>query len=169
MVEVLGANGKHRFLERYLCGNLDNRVPIEVQHRIQVAWMKFGQHSKTLCNKNISIKLRMRLFDSVVSPSLLFGLAILPLQASCVEKLNVVQRKMMRKVVGWVRIPDEPWEQTMRRMGTRVNNAVVQSKMKTWSMRLLETQWKFVARLKQLPLISWPSLAAPYPAVRNDG
>ena len=68
MVEVLGTNGKHRFLGRYLCGNLDNRVPIEVQHRIQVAWMKFGQHSKTLCNKNISIKLRMRLFDSVISP-----------------------------------------------------------------------------------------------------
>ena len=67
---------------------------------------------------------------------------------------------MMRGIVGWVRIPEEPWDQTMRRMGTRVNNAVVQSKMKTWSTRLLETQWKFVGRLMQLPRTSWPSQAA---------
>ena len=76
---------------------------------------------------------------------------------------------MMRKLVGWVRIPDEPWEQTMRRMGTRVNNAVVQSKMKIWSMRSLETQWKFVARLKPLPTMSWPSQAAFWePQSTND-
>ena len=160
MVEVLGSNDEHRFLGRYLSGNLDNRAHVEVQHRIQVAWMKFSQHSKTLCNKNISIKLRMRLFESTVSPSLLFGLAILPLHASSMEKLNIVQRKMVRKIVGWVRLPEEPWENTMRRMGTRVNRVVGQSKMREWSTRLLDTQWKFVGRLKMLPTTSWPSRAA---------
>ena len=49
MVEVLGPNSEHNFLGRYLSGNLDNRVHTEVQHRIKVAWMKFGQHSKPLC------------------------------------------------------------------------------------------------------------------------
>ena len=132
----------------------------EVQHRIKVAWMKFGQHSKTLCNKNISIKLRLRLFDSTVSPSLLFGLAVLPLQALCMEKLNIVQRKMMRKIVGWVRLPEEPWENTMRRMSARVDIAVGQLKVKEWSARILDTQWKFVGRLKFLPSSSWPSRAA---------
>ena len=160
MVEILGPNDEHKFLGRHLSGNLDNRARCEVQHRIKVSWMKFGQHSKTLCNKNISIRLRMRLFDSVVSPSLLFGLAILPLQASFIEQLDVVQRKMMRKIVGWVRVPEEPWEDTMRRMKGRVDNALGQSKLKTWSLRLAEIQWKFVARLKQLPAISWPSQAA---------
>ena len=76
----------------------------------------------------------------MVSPSLLFGLAILPLQASSTEKLDVVQRKMMRKIVGWVRVPEEPWEDTMRRMKGRVDNALGQSKLKTWSLRLAEIQ-----------------------------
>ena len=109
---------------------MDNRGRIEVQHRIKIAWMTFGRHSKTFCYKNISIKLRLKLFDSVVSPSLLFGLAVLPLRVSCIEKLNVVQRKMMRKNVGWVRISEEPWGNTMRRMALRANNAFGQSKLK---------------------------------------
>ena len=102
----------------------------------------------------------MKLFDSTISPSLLFGLAVLPLLASDVEKINVVQRKMLRKIVGWVRIPKEPWENTMRRMSARVENALLQSKMKIWSIRLAETQWKFVSRLKILPITSWLSRAA---------
>ena len=160
MVEILGPNSEHRFLGRYLSGDLDNRVYAETQHRTKVAWMKLGQHSKTLCNKNVSIKLRMKLFDSVVSPSSLFGLVVLPLQVSCIGKSNVAQTKMIRKMVGWIRIADEPWENTMRRMGTRVTNAVKQSKMKEWSTRLAETQWKFVARLKTLPITSWQNRAA---------
>ena len=48
----------------------------------------------------------------------------------------------------------------MQRMKVRVDNEVGQSKMITWSMRLAETQWKFVGRLKQLPTTSWPSQVA---------
>ena len=66
----------------------------------------------------------------------------------------------MRKIVGWVRIPEEPWADTMRRMTTKINDALLHSKMQMWSTRLAITQWKFVGRLKQLPLASWPSRAA---------
>ena len=66
----------------------------------------------------------------------------------------------MRTIFGWVRISEEPWENTMRRMALRVNNVMGQSKLKHWSTRLAESQWKFVARLKQLPASSWPSRAA---------
>ena len=76
------------------------------------------------------------------------------------EKLNVVQRKMMRKIVGWVRLPEKPWENTMHWITTRVDNAVEQSKLKEWSVRILDTQWKFVGRLKLLASLSWPSRAA---------
>ena len=94
MVEVLGPNSEHKFLGRYLSGNLDNRVHIEVQYRIKAGWMKFGHYSKTLCNKNISIKLRMKLFDSVVSPSLLW------------EKTE----GMGRNVVYWIHEYEMRWD-----------------------------------------------------------
>ena len=160
MVSIVDSTGEHRFLGRYLSGDLDRRANVEVQHRIKTAWMKFGQHTNTLCNRNISIKLRLKLFDSVVSPSLLFGLAILPLQASCIEKLDIIQRKMLRKIVGWVRIPEELWNETMRRMFAKVEHALKTCKVKVWSIRLAEMHWEFIARLKRLPPTSWQSLAA---------
>lgn len=85
---------------------------------------------------------------------------MLSLQASCVENLDVVQREMLRGMVGWVRIPEEPWNVTMRRMFTRVKNAFAHTKMKVWSVRLAEIQWEFIGRFKSLPLTSWPSRAA---------
>ena len=66
----------------------------------------------------------------------------------------------MRKIVRWIRIPEEPWENTMRRMATRVNFALGQSNVKQWSIRIDETPWKFAARLKNMPLNSWASRAA---------
>ena len=48
----------------------------------------------------------------------------------------------------------------MRRMSLKVENALSQCGMKFWSVRLAETQWRFIARLKTLPTTSWPSRAA---------
>ena len=66
----------------------------------------------------------------------------------------------MRKMVGWIGIADKPWENTMRRMATRVDSAMGQYKLKKWSVRILDTQWKFVGRLEFLPSSSWPNRAA---------
>ena len=79
MVEIIQASESHKYLGRFLSGEVVFREKTEVNHRIQCAWYKFSQHSSTLCNRNISIKLRLKLFDSVITPTILFGLAILPL------------------------------------------------------------------------------------------
>ena len=55
---------------------------------------------------NVRVKLRLRLFDASVSPSLLYSLDSCPLIACQLEKLNVVQRRMIRQVVGWVSARD---------------------------------------------------------------
>ena len=79
-ISIVAEDEKHKYLGRYLCGILENRSIIEIAHRTQCAWQKFGRHSNTLLNKNVSIKLRLKLFDSVVSPSVLFGLLELQLE-----------------------------------------------------------------------------------------
>ena len=48
----------------------------------------------------------------------------------------------------------------MRRMSMRVEDVLKLCEVKLWSTRLAETQWKFVGRLKSLPLTSWQSRAA---------
>ena len=99
MVEIIQAQSYHKYLGRHLSGEPTFRQRIEANHRIKCAWFKFGQHRDTLCNKNISIKLRLKLFDSVVSPTILFGLAILPLSKVSITEIMTGQKKMMQKIV----------------------------------------------------------------------
>ena len=122
-------------------GELEDRSLVEVQHRIQAAWGKFHQYRWQLTNSNISVKLRLKLFDAVVSPCVLFGLGALPMYATLREKVDITLRKMLRRIVGWRRIPDEPWDITMKRMKDRVNDALEQWPIKPWSDRVTLSKW----------------------------
>ena len=94
----------------------ENRGTVEVAHRLHCAWHKCSLRANILCNKNVSIKLRLKLFDVSVSPSLLFGLSVLPISQLNMDKITVCQRKMLRKIVGWTRHPGDEWETVMHNM-----------------------------------------------------
>ena len=143
------------FVGLHLPGILENRGTVEINHRMQIAWMKYGWFSRILGNRKVSIKLRLKLFDVIVSPALLFGLFILPLCQSHLEKIDVVQRKMLRKIVGWVRLRTDNWEITMRRMSLRLKTALDHYPITSWSEKRLKAQWKYVVRLKTLPASIW--------------
>lgn len=74
-VRVMSGDEKHKYLGRMLCGNLLNRSPVEFSHRCQCAWMKFHYNRDVLVDKNISVKSRLKFFQSVISPTILFGFA----------------------------------------------------------------------------------------------
>ena len=159
-VEIIEAGSHHKYLGRYLSGESTFREQTEVNHRIQCAWYKFGQLKNTLCNSHISIKLRLKLFDAVVTPTILFGLAVLPLGAASLGKIEAVQRKMLRKIVGWVRIQNEPWDVTMRRMKLRVERALVTYPIIWWKTRIAKYLWKSILCVQTAPDTSWIKLAS---------
>ena len=39
------------------------------------------------------------------------------------EELDILQRKMLRRIIGWRRIEGEAWDETMRRMRDRSDHA----------------------------------------------
>ena len=75
----------------YLLGDLLERGTTEIAHRIQCVWFKFGKYARVLTNKSISVKLRLKLFDAAISPTILFGLCTLPVHETCLKKIDVVQ------------------------------------------------------------------------------
>ena len=75
-IGIIANDGKHKYLGRCLSGVFENRSIIEIAHRIQCGWQKYGRYASTLLNKNESMKLRLKLFDSVVK-FLLFGIHML--------------------------------------------------------------------------------------------
>ena len=75
------------------------------------------------------------------------------------NKIDITQRKMLRRIVGWVRIPNELWATTMHRMNGRLQNAMRQHPVKPWSNRIADAKWKYVHRLKKMDHDKWPVLA----------
>ena len=58
---------------------------------------------------------------------------VLPLTAAQLQRLDAVQRRMLRNIAGWVRIDYEPWDETMRRMRARLAAALRQHLVEDWS------------------------------------
>ena len=75
---ILPLETPHRYLGRSVTLSA-NRCSIEVSNRIRAAWGKFAQHHKWLTNRQVPLHLRLKLFDSIVSPTALFASSSLSL------------------------------------------------------------------------------------------
>ena len=125
MLKVTSGMDTHKYLGRTLPANLRDRTATELGQRIRRAWQQFHEHRHALTDQNVSVRLRLKLFQSVITPTLFFGLACLPLTKQQLGSLDVSQNKMLRLIVGWRRVDGEEWADTMRRMRDRVNDALV--------------------------------------------
>ena len=132
-VEMVRGGCSHKYLGKALSGDLRVRGQRNLDHRLQCAWMRFHDLQHVLTNRKIPVHLRLQLFDSVVSPTVLYGLSTTPLTATQLDKLDAVQRKMLRRIVGWVRDGDEDWAVTGHRMKHRLEAALVQRPVPQWS------------------------------------
>ena len=76
---------------------------------------------------------------------------------------------MLRKIIGWICINNEPWDMTMRRMKTQVERALEKYPIVFWKRRIAKYLWKFMLRIKAAPNNSWIQLASNWePRECND-
>ena len=154
-MEVLRGDASHKYLGKKICGDLHERAATDVNARIAASWAKWAQHRQTLVNQNISLKLRLRLFASVISPTATYGLHCATLSRAQGQKLDTTMRKMLRTVVGWRRSSDEEWAQTMRRMRVRLERGMRVFRITPWSEAIQRQQHRFAVRLAGGPMLSW--------------
>eukprot|EP00929_Paragymnodinium_shiwhaense_P046346 TRINITY_DN23593_c0_g1_i6.p1 TRINITY_DN23593_c0_g1~~TRINITY_DN23593_c0_g1_i6.p1 ORF type:complete len:196 (+),score=11.73 TRINITY_DN23593_c0_g1_i6:290-877(+) len=132
-VELVRSGSSHKYLGKVLPGDLSNRGQRNFNHRLSCAWLRFHQLQTALLNRKIPVHLRIKLFDSVVSPTVLYSLSTTPLTQTQLAKLDAVQRKMLRRIVGWVREDDEAWNATGSRMKKRLQAALQRQPVAVWS------------------------------------
>ena len=113
------------------------------------------KHKHVLQNKHIAVRNRLKYFDAVITPTVLFSLHALPLTQKQLHDLNILQRRMLRSIVGWRRVDGEPWSDTMTRMNQRVASALQQHPVTAWDQQLLSGQYNFAATVTRS---QWPSL-----------
>lgn len=155
-IECLTGSETHRYLGRLLAGDPLRRSHVEFSNRCQCAWAKFSRHRDILTDKHISLHSRLKFFDTVVSPTVLFGLAQIPLLREHVDHLDALQRKMLRRIVGWVRIEDESWRTTMSRMKERLNKARNIYCVNEWSKELAKRQFRMAIQISRNS-DNWPA------------
>ena len=167
MVQVIHAETVHKYLGRNLSGNFLARRSSEFAHRLQVAWSKFRKYKHLLLNKHVSLVLLPKLFNAVVSPAMLFGLAPLPLTKGCLQKLGVVQKRMLRSIVGWVRIHDAlSWPDIMAQMKRRLAIAKTLFPMEGWEDRLFRSKFRLAHRIGRSPE-GWPAKSVSWNPLTN--
>ena len=72
----------------------------ELANRIRAGWAKFSQHKQELTNKHYSLNDRLRLFTSVITPTVLYGSECWTMTKIMENALKGTQRKMLRMVLG---------------------------------------------------------------------
>ena len=154
-VEVLLGEKTHKYLGKTLVGRSADRARAAVNGRVTAAWGKWYQHKKTLVNQKIPLKLRLKLFSAVVCPAATYSLESSTVAKSHAQKLDVVQRKMLRALAGWRRKCDESWHTTMRRMRERVARAMRIHRVEPWSQSLLRKKYRLATKVAAADSTSW--------------
>ena len=113
----------YKYLGIALPGDLRSRGRTTLSHRLRCAWAKFDMFRTSLTNRHVDVRLRMKLFDAVVTPSVLYGLTAMPLTARDEDRLAIAQRKMLRQIVGYVKASTDTWADMYRSLKKRIRHA----------------------------------------------
>lgn len=77
-LEVLVGYDVHKYLGKILTGHLRKRGRLEIAHRPKVCWGKFHEHAHILLNKHVSLQLRLKFLEGIITPTILYGMATTP-------------------------------------------------------------------------------------------
>ena len=80
-------------------GNLDK----EVTHRIQSGWNNWRKVTGVACDRRVPIRLKGKVYKTVVRPALTYGLETAPIKKNEEKKLDVAEMKMLRWMSGVTR------------------------------------------------------------------
>ena len=106
-------------------------------------------------NSHISLRRRLHYFDVCVTPTILFALPVFPLHQSHLQALDVLQRKMLRRIIGWRMLQDESWKDVMAIMKDRFARAQCLYYSEPWSMRFARNQWRYINHLLRGSPLLW--------------
>ena len=73
---------------------------IELRHRIRGGWAKFMEHKQELTGKHYSLNSRLKLFDAIITPTILYGSECWTVTRHLEDVLRTTQRKMLRLILG---------------------------------------------------------------------
>ena len=99
-IDILSGTPKHKYLGRGFFGEVIVRGKAAVDHRSNCAWMKYKMYQHVFEDKHVTLVLRFKLFESIISPTMLYSLDTCPLTEVQKQRIDVTQRVMLCRMVG---------------------------------------------------------------------
>ena len=97
-IEILARTEEIKYLGRKITFHDAQRA--ELKNRLRGAWAKFMEHKDELTKKTYALSDRLRLFDAVITPAVLYGAETWTLTKELERALRTAQRRMLRAILG---------------------------------------------------------------------
>ena len=81
----------------------DGRCEEKKRRRIQAEWMSWKKVSGVLCDRKLSLRVKGKMYRSVVRPAMLYGMEMVAVTERQVGKMKVSELKMVRWALGVTR------------------------------------------------------------------
>ena len=119
-IEVLPRTSSIKYLGRQITfGALHES---ELDSRLRSGWAKFTQHKQELTSKVYSLNDRLRFFNSVITPTVLYGAECWTMTKAMDQVLQRTQRRMLRLMLGQGRRRLEPLHHDAASSGSDVQS-----------------------------------------------
>jgi hypothetical protein len=135
-VSILPYDDSAMYLGRKLCfGDVHDT---ELGHRLACGWAKFHKHKSELCCRHFPLRDRLKLFEAVVTPTVLYSAGTWTMNVERERKLKMNQRRMLRKIVRVGRKPElrnadtEEMSKSSTEDGSDTSNSQSCSGQDTW-------------------------------------
>ena len=163
-IEVLPSGASIKYLGKMI--TFDHSTREEIGNRIKNAWAKFHSLKDELTSRKYSLNSRMKLFDSVVSATMLYGNATWTLTKALEKEIRTTQRRMLRMVLGSGRkIVDadtgdtESWVDWLRRTTRETERRLQSLRMTEWLTRHRQNKLEWAKKLVTTDHHTWASRA----------
>jgi hypothetical protein len=157
-VEVLDVDKATEYLGRRL--GFQDFHDSEIDHRIAKAWAKFYKFKAELCCKSYSIKDRLRLFDAVITPSVLYGSSCWTMTSDRARKLRSTQRRMLRLVCQTWRMDScdgdaETWVEWIQRATHKAEEIMTKVGVESWVTMQKRKKWRWAGHVARMSDDRW--------------
>ena len=143
-IQVVSATDAEKYLGRKL--SLDRYHDTELANRVASGWACFFKYKCTLCNRRLSLRYRMKLFDACVTPCVLYACGTWTMTAQRDHLLTKTRRRMLRWMMHTTRFPEECWVDYIVRATHRCENLASMSGSSEWVALQREQKWKLAGK-----------------------
>lgn len=133
----------------------------ELNNRVKKAWTKCGTFRDEFSDKNVPLDLRLKLFDAVLTPTVLFGCSSWAMTNARDEKIRSTQLKVLRCMLGRKGMIDlrtqvvETWVEWVQRVTREVRQTMVAHGLADWVEEQRRRVRKWSEQLERMTERRW--------------